>query len=40
MWVDNIKMGLGERGWDGVDWIGLAQDMNNWRAVVRAVMNL
>jgi hypothetical protein len=22
-WVDNIKMGLREIGWDGVDWIGL-----------------
>jgi hypothetical protein len=25
-WVDNIKMGLGEIGWSGTDWIGLAQD--------------
>jgi hypothetical protein len=25
-WVDNIRMDLGEIGWDGVDWIGLAQD--------------
>jgi hypothetical protein len=25
-WMDNIKMGLLEIGWDGVDWIGLAQD--------------
>jgi hypothetical protein len=24
-WVDNIKMDLGEIGWDGVDWIDLAQ---------------
>jgi hypothetical protein len=24
--VDNIKMDLGEIGWGGVDWIGLAQD--------------
>jgi hypothetical protein len=24
MWVDNIRMDLGEIGWDGVDWIGLA----------------
>jgi hypothetical protein len=23
-WVDNIKMGLGEIGWDGVDWIDMA----------------
>jgi hypothetical protein len=25
-WVDNIKMGFAEIGWDGVDWIELAQD--------------
>jgi hypothetical protein len=24
--VDNIEIGLGEIGWGGVDWIGLAQD--------------
>jgi hypothetical protein len=23
-WVDNIKMNLGEIGWDGIDWIDLA----------------
>jgi hypothetical protein len=36
-WVDNIKMDLGEIGWGGVDWIGLAQDRDNWRALVNAV---
>jgi hypothetical protein len=25
-WVDNIKMDLSEIGWDGMDWIDLAQD--------------
>jgi hypothetical protein len=25
-WMDNIKMDLGERGWCGVDWIGLTED--------------
>jgi hypothetical protein len=25
-WMDNIKMGLGETKWGGVDLIGLAQD--------------
>jgi hypothetical protein len=25
-WVDNIKMDLRELGWDGMDWIELAQD--------------
>jgi hypothetical protein len=39
-WVDNMKMDLGKVGWDGVDWIGRAQDMNRWRALVNVVMNL
>jgi hypothetical protein len=39
-WVDNIKMDLREIGWDGVDWIELAQDMDQWRALVNTVMNL
>jgi hypothetical protein len=39
-WVDNIKIDLLEIGWGGVDWIGLAQDMDKWRALVIAVMNL
>jgi hypothetical protein len=28
-WEDNIKMGLRETGWEGVDWIHLAQDWDN-----------
>jgi hypothetical protein len=39
-WVDNIKMDLREVGWDGMDWIDLAQDRDRWRALVNAVMNL
>jgi hypothetical protein len=39
-WVDNIKMDLREIGWDGMDWIKLAQDMDQWRALVNTVMNL
>jgi hypothetical protein len=39
-WVDNIKMELLEIDWSGVDWIGLAQDSDKWRALVNAVMNL
>jgi hypothetical protein len=31
-WVVNIKRDLGEVGWGDVDWIGLAQDRNRWRA--------
>jgi hypothetical protein len=33
-------MDLTEIGWDGVDWIELAQDMDQWRALVNMVMNL
>jgi hypothetical protein len=39
-WVDNIKMDLGEIGWDGADWIELAQDRDQWRALVNMVTNL
>jgi hypothetical protein len=39
-WVDNIRMDLGEIGWDGVDWFDLAQDRDQWRALVNTVMNL
>jgi hypothetical protein len=33
-------MDLQEIGWDGVDWIDLAQDRDQWRALVNTVMNL
>jgi hypothetical protein len=33
-------MDLGEIDWGGVDWIGLAQDRDRWRAVVNALINL
>jgi hypothetical protein len=36
-WADNIKM---EMGWDGVDWIDLAQDRDQCRALENTVMNL
>jgi hypothetical protein len=39
-WVDNIKMDLGEIEWDGMDCIELAQNRDQWRALVNAVMNL
>jgi hypothetical protein len=39
-WADNIKMDLREVGWDGRDWIYLAQDRDRWRAYVNAGMNL
>jgi hypothetical protein len=40
MWVDNIRMDLGEVGWGDVDRIGLAKDRNRWRALVNSVLNL
>jgi hypothetical protein len=39
-WVDNIEMDLRKIGWDGMDWIDLAQDRGQWRALVNTVMNL
>jgi hypothetical protein len=39
-WVDNIKMDLREIGWDGMDWIDLAQCRDKWRVLVNTVMNL
>jgi hypothetical protein len=38
--IDNMRMDLGEVGWGDVDWIGLAQDSNRWRALVNSVLNL
>jgi hypothetical protein len=39
-WDDGIKMDLREIGWEGVEWIHLAQGRDRWRAAVNAVMNL
>jgi hypothetical protein len=39
-WVDNTKMYLRELGLDGIDWIDLTQDRDQWRALVNTVMNL
>jgi hypothetical protein len=38
--VNNIKMDLKERGWFGIDWIDLAQNRDQWRAVVNMAMNI
>jgi hypothetical protein len=40
MWVDNIRMDLGEMEWGDVNWIGLAEDRDRWRALVNAAVNL
>jgi hypothetical protein len=39
-WEDNIKMDHREIGLGGMDWIDLAQDRDQWRALVNTVMNL
>jgi hypothetical protein len=39
-WVDNIKMDLSKIGWDSMDWIDLAQNRDQWRALLSMVMNL
>jgi hypothetical protein len=37
-WVVNIKMDLREIGWVGMEWIDLAQDRDQWRAIMNTVM--
>jgi hypothetical protein len=39
-WVDNIKMDIRVIRWDGMDWIDVAQDTDQWRALVNMVMNV
>jgi hypothetical protein len=39
-WVDNIEIDLRKIGWDGMDWIDLAQDRDQWRALSNTAMNL
>jgi hypothetical protein len=39
-WEDNIRMDLREIGWGGMNWIYLAHDRVQWRALVNTVMNL
>jgi hypothetical protein len=39
-WANNIKMDLREIGWGGMDWLDLAQDSDQWRALVNMVLNL
>jgi hypothetical protein len=39
-WVDNIKMDLREIGWDGMNWMDMAQDRDQWRTLVNTVLKL
>jgi hypothetical protein len=38
--VDNIELDLGERGWSCMDWIDLAQDRYQRKALVNTLMNI
>jgi hypothetical protein len=38
--VDNIKTDFGEIRWDSMDWINLAQDRDQWSALVNTIMNV
>jgi hypothetical protein len=37
---DNVRMEVRDTGWGAMDWIDLAWDGDQWRALVNAVMNL
>jgi hypothetical protein len=39
-WVDTMKIDLREIRCDGMDWIDMAQDRDQWRALVNMVLNL
>jgi hypothetical protein len=39
-WVDNSEIDLRERKWDDMDWIDMAQNRDQWRALVNMAMNL
>jgi hypothetical protein len=39
-WKHNIKIDIGEVGWESVDWIHLAHSRENWRALVNTMVKL
>jgi hypothetical protein len=39
-WEDNIRMDLREIGWEGVDWMHLAEDKDQWWALVNMILSL
>jgi hypothetical protein len=39
-WEYNIKMDLREIGWEGVEWMHVAQDKDQWQPLVNMVMDL
>jgi hypothetical protein len=39
-WEDGIRNDIREIDWEGVEWLQLAKNRGQWRAVVNAVVNL
>jgi hypothetical protein len=39
-WENNIKISIRDIECDGMDWIGLFQDMDQWWALVNKAMNV
>jgi hypothetical protein len=39
-WMNNVRMDLGEIGWDDINWVDVAQERDQWRAIVSTVLNL
>jgi len=39
-WEDNIKLYLKEIWWEGMDWINLAQDTDNWQVIIKNCTHL
>jgi len=39
-WEDNIRVNCRETGWEGVDWMHLCQDRDQWQAIVNMVVNI
>jgi hypothetical protein len=38
--IFKIKKDVRQTGWDGVDWTDMAQDRNQWKALVDTILNL
>jgi hypothetical protein len=39
-WEDSIRMVIGEIGWGDMDWIHLAENSDQWQALMNTVMNI
>jgi hypothetical protein len=39
-WENDIKADLKDRNWEGLDWIDLPQERQDWPALINSVMNI